>query len=65
MKINLNTLSQILLDGMLDRALDKSLSEKILGNVSDEDYDLACNIYHETLQAYFELGLKLWADITS
>lgn len=61
--IDLRNLSQILLDGIFDNELDNGLRKKILDEVPEENYDMACQIFHQTRKEYFELGLNLWSHL--
>jgi len=63
MNLNLSNLSQILADGIFDQNLDSDLRKKILDNIPEKYYDVACDVFNETRQAYFELGLKTWLTL--
>ena len=54
--IDLSDLSQIIVDGIFSRELDKQIRIDILDNVLEEHYDIACEVFHETHQIYFEQG---------
>lgn len=57
--IDLSNLSQIIVDAIFDNGLDKNLRKEILDNIPDEHYDTACQVFHATRQAYFQLGLSV------
>jgi len=56
MKIDLSNLSQIILNGIFDQELDNQIRVDILGNVPEELYEMACDIFHEAREVYFDLG---------
>lgn len=56
MKIELNNLSQIILSGIFDKEFDKQIRVDILGNVPEKHYEMACGIFHEARELYFDLG---------
>ena len=57
--IDLSNLSQIIVDGIFDRELDSNLRRKILGDIPEEHYEIVCEVFHATREAYFELGFTL------
>ena len=65
--INLNNLSEIIVEGIFDRELDSDLRKKILDDYSEEQDKVASQVFHATRKEYFELGLKLglkiWSDV--
>lgn len=61
--IDLSNLSRILLESISNNELDKNIRKKILDNIKDEHYDIACNVFNQTSQAYFNLGLKICAEL--
>jgi len=62
--ILLTDISQIILNGIFERELDKQLRKKILARVPDKHYNIACEVYHEARVAYFDLGFvnKDWSE---
>jgi len=54
--IDLGVLSQIILDGIFDRELDKQIRTDILDNVPEKQYELACKAFLATRQAYFDFS---------
>ena len=58
-KLDLQTLSEIIQDGIFDKGLDNHLRLEILDKVTEEDYEKACEIFHATRIAYFKLGLEV------
>jgi len=54
--LDLNILSQIILNGIFDQELDKEIRMKILGIAPEKQYDLACEVFHKARQIYFDLG---------
>lgn len=55
-KIDLSNLSQIILNGIFDQELDKQIRVKILDTVPEKQYHVACEVFHEARQIYFDLG---------
>jgi len=63
-KINISNLSQILFDGICDNGLDTDIRKEILDSIKDEKhYEIACDVFNQTSKAYFNLGLKIWANV--
>ena len=60
MNIDFNKISQILIESIFDHELDNGLRKQILDGVPDEHYDTACQVFHETRKAYFQLGFTLF-----
>ena len=54
--IDLNNLSQIILNGIFDQELDKEIRITILDNVPNKQYEIACEVFHKARQLYFDLG---------
>jgi len=54
--IYLKDLSQIILNGIFDQDLDKQIRIAILDAIPEKHYDIACNVFHEARQVYFDLG---------
>ena len=61
--IEISNLSQIILDGITDEGLDKDIRREILDEITEEHYDIACEVLNRTSEAYFELGLKVLIDM--
>lgn len=61
--IELSNLSQIIVDSIFDNELDHHLRKKILDDIPEEHYDIACQVFHETRTAYFQLGLTLLSNL--
>ena len=61
MKITIEALTQILIDGICEAEIDKEIRKEILDSIENEDYyDIACDIFNKTSQAYFSLALKVY-----
>jgi len=54
--IDLNTISQIILNGIFDQELDKQIRIDILDNIPDKHYEVACAVFNATRQVYFDFG---------
>ena len=54
--IDLSNLCQIILDGIFYQELDKPIRKDILDNVPEEHYEMACEVFNEAHQIYFEQG---------
>jgi len=52
--IEISNLSQIILDGI---TLDKDIRREILDEITEEHYDIACEVLNRTSEAYFRLFL--------
>jgi len=55
-KVDLESISQIILKGIFDKELDKQIRIDILDNVPEEHYEMACGIFHDAREVYFDLG---------
>ena len=54
--IELSNLSQIILNGIFDRELDKQIRIEILESIPEKHYEMACEVFHEAREVYFDLG---------
>jgi len=54
--IELSSLSQIILDGIFDKELDQQIRIDILDHIPEKHYKIACEVFHEAREVYFDLG---------
>ena len=62
--MTIQQLSQILIDGICETEIDKEIRKDILDGIENEEYyDIACDIFNKTSQAYFSLALKVYQTL--
>ena len=54
--IDLSSLCQIIVDGIFVQELDRQVRVDILDNIPEEHYEVACEVFNEARQIYFEQG---------
>jgi len=61
--INLTIPSQIILNGIFDKELDKQIRENILENIPDDYYDISCEVFHKARETYLDLGFEIRSSL--